>query len=78
MRDRATQSLDVGGRSKQLNIRIEPELYEQCETFAAKLRAQTGLDVSVSSAIRRLVQLGLERAAELEAPSSPPAKSRRR
>lgn len=46
----------------QIALRLEPALDEQIRAYAARVRAETGLDVSRAAALRRLINLGLEAA----------------
>jgi hypothetical protein len=60
MRKQAVVSADMATKDRRLMLRLEAELAERIEAYAARMRAETGLDVTTAAAMRRLLIAGLD------------------
>lgn len=59
MENVAVQSRSMATKKKQLMIRVDDDMNDQIEAYAARLREETGLDVTASDAVRKLIAMGL-------------------
>lgn len=60
MRQRAVRSGAVAKKTVQIVVRIEAEMDERLRAYVARLRTETGLEISAGEATRKLLALGLD------------------